>query len=79
MRGFPQFPPSTAPTRLLSSPLSLSMDVIALTILVSSCLAGIFVACFAAEIRRTRRSSPERDSLLPLDSAPNAASDRKSS
>ena len=43
------------------------MNVLALTILVSSCLAGIFIACFAAEIRRGRRSSPERDSLLPLD------------
>ncbi|MDP3849607.1 MAG: hypothetical protein Q8Q59_03825 [Luteolibacter sp.] len=43
------------------------MNVLALTILVSSCLAGIFIACFAVEIRRTRRTSPERDSLLPLD------------
>ncbi len=43
------------------------MNVLALTILVSSCLAGIFIACFAVEIRRARRSSPERDSLLPLD------------
>lgn len=43
------------------------MNVLALTILVSSCLAGIFIACFAAEIRRARRTSPERDSLLPLD------------
>jgi hypothetical protein len=43
------------------------MNVLALTILISSCLAGIFIACFAAEIRRSRRSSPERDSLLPLD------------
>jgi hypothetical protein len=43
------------------------MNVLALTILISSCLAGIFIACFAAEIRRARRSSPERDSLLPLD------------
>ena len=64
---------------LLSSPLSPSMDVIALTILVSSCLAGIFVACFAAEIRRTRRSSPERDSLLPLDSSPRPRSETKHS
>jgi hypothetical protein len=45
------------------------MNVLALTILVSSCLAGIFIVCFAAEIRRARRSSPERDSLLPLDAA----------
>ena len=43
------------------------MEVIALTILVSSCLAGIFICCFAGEFRRSRRSSPERDSLLPLD------------
>jgi hypothetical protein len=43
------------------------MNVLALTILISSCLAGVFIACFAAEIRRARRSSPERDSLLPLD------------
>ncbi|RYD24639.1 MAG: hypothetical protein EOP87_25780 [Verrucomicrobiaceae bacterium] len=43
------------------------MNVLALTILVSSCLAGIFIACFAAEIRRSRRTSPERDSLLPLE------------
>lgn len=44
------------------------MNVLALTILVSSCLAGIFIACFAVEIRRARRTSPERDSLLPLES-----------
>lgn len=43
------------------------MNVLALTILVSSCLAGIFIACFAMEIIRGRRTSPERDSLLPLD------------
>jgi hypothetical protein len=43
------------------------MNVLALTILVSTCLAGIFIACFAMEIRRSRRTSPERDSLLPLD------------
>ncbi len=48
------------------------MNVLALTILVSSCLAGIFIACFAAEVRRGRRSSPERDSLLPLDLEPPA-------
>ena len=46
------------------------MNVLALTILVSSCLAGIFIACFAVEIRRARRSSPDRDSLLPLDIDP---------
>ena len=46
------------------------MNVLALTILISSCLAGIFIVCFAAEIRRSRRTSPERDSLLPLDLEP---------
>ncbi|MBK1882107.1 hypothetical protein JIN85_06765 [Luteolibacter pohnpeiensis] len=43
------------------------MNVIALTILISSCLAGVFIVCFALEIRRSKDSSPERDSLLPLD------------
>ncbi len=46
------------------------MNVIALTVLVSACLTGIFIACFAAERWRSRRSSPERDSLLPLDLIP---------
>jgi hypothetical protein len=52
------------------------MNVLALTILISSCLAGIFIACFAMEIRRFRRSSPERDSLLPLDLETPAVIDR---
>lgn len=43
------------------------MNVIALTILISTCLAGIFICCFIGEFRRSRNSSPERDSLLPLD------------
>lgn len=43
------------------------MDVLALTILVSTSLAGIFIACFAMELRRNRHGSTERDSLLPLD------------
>ncbi|MBB5351636.1 hypothetical protein HNR46_001875 [Haloferula luteola] len=42
------------------------MNVIALTIFVSSCLAGIFVVCFIGESRRSKSSSPERDSLLPF-------------
>jgi len=46
------------------------MNVLALTILISTSLAGIFVACFACELRRNRHGSPERDSLLPLDSSP---------
>jgi hypothetical protein len=45
-----------------------AVNVLALTILISTCLAGIFIVCFAVEVRRSRRSSPERDSLLPLDS-----------
>ena len=48
------------------SPLAL-MNVLALTILVSICLAGIFICCFIGEFRRSKDSSPERDSLLPLD------------
>jgi hypothetical protein len=43
------------------------MGVIALTILISSSLAGIFIVCFAAESKKRHRSSPERDSLLPLE------------
>ena len=46
-----------------------AVNVLALTIFISVCLAGIFIVCFAAEVRRSRRSSPERDSLLPLDLA----------
>jgi len=56
--------------------LPLPMDVLALTILISSCLAGIFVVCFAIESRRSRRSSIERDSLLPLDDAPSKLKNR---
>jgi hypothetical protein len=43
------------------------VNVLALTIFLSTCLAGIFIVCFAMEMRRGRRSSMERDSLLPLD------------
>lgn len=46
------------------------MTVLALTILISSSLAGIFIACFAMEWRRSKQSSPERDSLLPLEDKP---------
>ena len=50
------------------------MAVLALTIFVSCCLAGVFIACFAAEARRSRHSSPDRESLLPLEAdAPAAA------
>ncbi len=46
------------------------MDVLALTILVSMALAGVFIVCFAVEAARAGESSPERDSLLPLDDDP---------
>lgn len=43
------------------------MNVLALTIFLSLILAGIFITCFAAECLRKDKSSPEHDSLLPLD------------
>jgi len=46
------------------------VNVLAITILVSSCLAGIFVVCFAIETRRKRTTSFERDSLLPFENKP---------
>lgn len=42
------------------------MNVIALTVLISSCLAGIFILCFVGAFHHSKNSSPERDSLLPL-------------
>lgn len=43
------------------------MNALALTLLISLCLAAIFVACFAFESRRSRKRSIERESLLPFD------------
>ena len=43
------------------------MNVFALTLLVSLCLAGIFIVSFACETRQNRKRSLERESLLPLD------------
>jgi hypothetical protein len=43
------------------------MNVLALTIFISTILAVVFIICFIGQIRSSRRSSPERDSLLPLD------------
>ncbi|MBK1789812.1 hypothetical protein [Persicirhabdus sediminis] len=43
------------------------MLVLALTILISTLLAGIFVACFFMEWKNVRERSIEQDSLLPLD------------
>ena len=45
------------------------MNVLSVTLLVSLCLTGIFVAAFLSEHLRRRHSSPEHDSLLPLDDA----------
>lgn len=47
------------------------MNVLALTILISVCLAGIFIVCFIAELKRNSRRGIEHDALLPLeDDAP---------
>ena len=43
------------------------MNVIALTLLVSLCLAGIFLFAFAIESFRPKPRSLERESLLPFD------------
>lgn len=43
------------------------MNALALTLLVSLCLAAIFVVCYAFESRRERKRSIERESLLPFD------------
>ena len=43
------------------------MNVIALTLLISLCLAGIFIVAFACETKRKRKRSIERESLLPFD------------
>lgn len=50
--------------------LSAFMNVLALTIFMSACLGGIFIFCFLGQVRMQRRSSPERDSLLPLENQP---------
>ncbi|BDS08870.1 hypothetical protein NT6N_39100 [Oceaniferula spumae] len=43
------------------------MNVLALTILISVCLAAIFVVCFIAELKKPRTRGIEQDSLMPLD------------
>ena len=43
------------------------MDALALTLLISLCLAGIFIISFACEIGRKKKRSLERESLLPFD------------
>ncbi len=42
------------------------MNVLAITILVSLCLAGIFLMCFFLETTRKNKRSLEQDSLLPF-------------
>jgi hypothetical protein len=56
------------------------VNVLSLTIFISTSLALVFIVCFAMEIRRSRRSSPERDSLLPFgsDETPAASPENKS-
>ena len=54
-----------------------AVNVLALTIFISSCLAGIFICCFAIECRRSRHRSLERDSLLPLCDSDHDAAHRK--
>jgi len=42
------------------------IPVIALTILVSMCLAGLFISIFVLEFFRNKERGNERDSLLPF-------------
>lgn len=43
------------------------MTVLSLTLLISLCLAGIFIVAFAFESTRRGKRSIERESLLPFD------------
>lgn len=43
------------------------MNVLALTILISICLAAIFIVCFIAEQRKPRSRGLEQQALMPLD------------
>ena len=53
------------------------MQVLAVTILISLCLAGIFVISFTLECRRKRNgtTSPEHAALLPFDDEDDNKSD----
>lgn len=55
------------------------MNVLSVTLIVSLCLTGIFVAAFLFSHLRRRDSGPERESLLPLDDDPPAAPAKLSS
>lgn len=48
------------------------MNVLALTILISLVLAGIFLVCFTFEVIKPRKTSLDQTSLLPLDDDPSA-------
>jgi hypothetical protein len=55
------------------------MNVLSVTLIVSLCLTGIFVAAFLFSHLRRRDSGPERESLMPLDDdTPAAAAPAKS-
>lgn len=43
------------------------MQVLAITLLISILLGGIFITCFAVEAWKKRKTSIEHDSLLPLE------------
>ncbi|MCP5536475.1 MAG: hypothetical protein H7A51_09620 [Akkermansiaceae bacterium] len=43
------------------------MNVLALTILISVCLAAIFIVCFIGELRKPRKRGIEHHALMPLD------------
>ncbi|MDP0491071.1 MAG: hypothetical protein Q7Q71_08505 [Verrucomicrobiota bacterium JB023] len=43
------------------------MNVLALTLLISLVLAGIFLVCFTFELLKPRKTSLEHVSLLPLE------------
>jgi hypothetical protein len=67
LRGIRAVYRKTCDARFPSSCSTHAVNVLAITILVSSCLAAIFVVCFAIESRRSRRTSLEHDSLIPFD------------
>lgn len=43
------------------------MDVLALTILISICLAAIFIVCFIGELRKPHKRGIEHHALMPLE------------
>ncbi|MFK7909572.1 MAG: hypothetical protein AB8F34_03120 [Akkermansiaceae bacterium] len=43
------------------------MNVLALTIMLSLCLAGIFVVFFIYELKKPRRRGIEHQALMPLE------------